>query len=84
MFVFRFFGLVAALTVVVNAAPVNDPPDQFHQTTPEEEAAQEAAFLDMSLEQRLEFYSEHKIYKPEGTVKCLVSICTWEKCECNY
>ena len=75
MFVLKFFGLVAALTVVVNAAPVNDPPDQFHHTTPEEDA-QEAAFLDMSLEQRLEFYSEHKIYRPEGTVKCLVSICT--------
>ena len=75
MFVLKFFGLVAAMAVVVNAAPVDDP-HPIHQLTPEEEAAQEAAFLAMSFEQRLEYHSEHKVYKPEGTVKCLVSTCT--------
>ncbi|KAH0286975.1 hypothetical protein M436DRAFT_60809 [Aureobasidium namibiae CBS 147.97] len=70
MFVLKFFGLVAAMAVVVNAAPVDDP-HPIHQLTPEEEAAQEAAFAAMSLEQRLVYHSEHKVYKPEGTVKCL-------------
>ena len=78
MFVFRFLGLIAAVAVVVNAAPGDDPPP-LRQLTPEEEAALEAAFVEMSLEQRLEYHSEHKVYKPEGTVKCLVSICT-RKC----
>ena len=73
MFVFRFLGLIAAVAVVVNAAPVDDPPP-IRQLTPEEEAALEAAFVEMSLEQRLEYHSEHKVYKPEGTVKCLVRI----------
>ena len=54
MFVLKFFGLVAAMAVVVNAAPVDDP-HPLHQLTPEEEAAQEAAFAAMSLEQRLVF-----------------------------
>lgn len=75
MFVLKFFGLAAAVAVVVNAAPVDDPIVP-HQLTPEEEAAQEAAFVAMSLEQRLEYHSEHKVYKPEGTTKCVVSICT--------
>lgn len=75
MFVLKLFGLVAAVAVVASAAPVDDPPT-IRQLTPEEEAAQEAAFTAMSLEQRLEHHSEHKIYRPEGTVKCLVSICT--------
>lgn len=74
MFVFKYFGLIAAVAVVINAAPVEDPP--IRQLTPEEEAAKEAAFVAMSLEQRLEYHSEHKVYRPEGTVKCLVSICT--------
>ncbi|CAD0091326.1 unnamed protein product [Aureobasidium mustum] len=64
----RFVGFVAAMAVVVQAAPV-DTPDNHN--TQEEYEAEEAAFKTMSLEQRLEKHANHKIYKPHGTVKCM-------------
>jgi hypothetical protein len=89
MFVPKFFMLVAAVAVVVNAlpSPQDDPttqrdPPAIHQPTKEEERAIEAAFLALPLEERLAAYSQHKIYRPVGTVKCVVSTHTERAVTC--
>ncbi|CAD0112562.1 unnamed protein product [Aureobasidium uvarum] len=72
----RFGGLVAALAVVAHAAPTNTNGTGHYSDIPESQAdweAQEAAFKAMSFEQRLEYHSNHKIYRPEGTVKCITN-----------
>jgi hypothetical protein len=75
MFVLKFFGLVAAVAVVVNAlpSPQSTVPKQL---TEEEQQAQEDAFLALPFQERLAVYADHKIYRPMGTVKCVVSACT--------
>ena len=74
MFVLKLFGLVTVLAVAVHAVPI-PPPEQYGlpQLTREEEEAEEAAFLAMSLEERLQAHAEHEVYRPQGTVKCIVS-----------
>jgi hypothetical protein len=89
MFVPKLFILVAAVAVVVNAlpSPQDDPttqhdPPTIHQPTEEEERAAEAAFLALPFEERLAAHSEHKLYRPVGTVKCVVSTYTWRLSIC--
>ncbi|CAD0094167.1 unnamed protein product [Aureobasidium vineae] len=65
-------GLVAAFVVVVRAAPLDG--IGHYDDIPESQQdleAKEAAFKAMSFEQRLEYHSNHEIYRPEGTVKCI-------------
>jgi hypothetical protein len=90
MFVPKFFMLVAAVTVVVNAlpSPQDDPtiqhgPPTIHQPTDEERNADEAAFPALPFEERLATYSQHKIYRPMGTVKCVVSTHTGRVSTCH-
>lgn len=73
----KFVGFVAALSVVVQAAPVDNPDGHSRPRTQEEYEAEETAFKTMSLEQRLEKHVNHKIYRPDGTVKCVVSTCLY-------
>lgn len=71
----RFVGFVAAMAVVVQTAPVDTLDNHNRPNAQKETEAEETAFKTMSLEQRLEKHANHKIYKPEGTVKCMVSAC---------
>ncbi|KAG9577632.1 hypothetical protein KCU77_g13419, partial [Aureobasidium melanogenum] len=67
----RLVGFVASLAAVVHAVPVDNPDDHGVSNSQKEYEAEEAAFKTMGLEQRLEKHANHKIYKPEGTVKCM-------------
>jgi hypothetical protein len=90
MFVPKFLMLVAAVAVVVNAlpSPQDDPTIEHgpsrHQPTEEEERAAEAAFLALPFRDRLAVHSQHKIYRPRGTVKCVVSIHTERTLTCRH
>jgi hypothetical protein len=79
MFVPKFFGLVAAVAVVVNALPSPLGNPGTRQLTEEEQQAQEDAFLALPFEERLAVYADHKIYRPMGTVKCVVSVFAWRR-----
>ncbi|KAG9946302.1 hypothetical protein KCU85_g6566, partial [Aureobasidium melanogenum] len=67
----RLVGFVASLAFVVHAVPVDNPDDHKDHNSQKELEAEEAAFKVMSLEQRLEKHANHKIYRPDGTVKCM-------------
>lgn len=75
----RLVGFVASLAFVVHAVPVDNPDDHKDHNSQKELEAEEAAFKVMSLEQRLEKHANHKIYRPDGTVKCMVSACLYHE-----
>jgi hypothetical protein len=73
MFVLKFFSLVAAVAVVANALP-SPQGNSTTQLTEEEQRAKEDAFLALPFQERLAVYTDHKIYRPIGMVKCVVSV----------
>jgi hypothetical protein len=73
MFVLKFFGLVAAVAVVANALP-SPQGNSTTQLTPEEQQAEDDRFLSLPFQERLAVYADRKIYRPMGTIKCVVSI----------